>query len=96
MAQEITTTDYRLEIELKKCAIEISINDLEIFSYYGNGPINTFIGVGEYLKSKDNKIKFSVWPSNNPKDIFDTNSLCGLTLKARNRFEDKNHSPFIT
>lgn len=95
MNPEIISADYRLEVDLKKCAMDISINGLDIFSYYGNGPINTLIGVGEYLKSKGNKLKFTTWPSNNSKDIFDADSICNLTLKSRNRFEDGNYSDFF-
>jgi hypothetical protein len=89
-------TDYRLEIKLKKCVMDIFINDLLVTSYYGNGPMNTLIGVGEYLKPKSNKIRFVVKPSNNSEGYFDKGALCQLILKARDRNLDKNLSDFMS
>ncbi|MBC8947333.1 hypothetical protein Xind_03889 [Xenorhabdus indica] len=89
-------TDYRLEIKLKKCAMDVFINDLIVTSYYDNGPMNTLIGIGEYLKPKNNKIRFVVKPPNNHEGYFDKGALCQLTLKARDRNLDNDLTNFMS
>ncbi|REF26973.1 hypothetical protein BDD26_1688 [Xenorhabdus cabanillasii] len=93
---EIEPTDYRLDIKLKKCAMDVFVNDLIVTSYYGNGPMNTLIGIGEYLKPKKNKIRFVVKSSNNQGGYFDKGALCQLTLKARERNLDTHLLDFIS
>ncbi|PHM44799.1 hypothetical protein Xmau_01513 [Xenorhabdus mauleonii] len=93
---EIEPTDYRLEIKLKKCAMDVFVNDLKVTSYYGNGPMNTLIGIGEYLKPEKNKIRFVVKSSNNQEGYFDKGALCQFTLKARERNLDTNLSDFFS
>ncbi|NRN30841.1 hypothetical protein [Photorhabdus heterorhabditis] len=96
MNNEVEPIDYRLEVELNKCSADLLINGLLIFSYYDKEPMNTLIGVGEYLKPENNIIQFYSWPSNRDSDIFDSDSKCNFILKARNRFETPNLKSVIT
>ncbi|WP_036773905.1 hypothetical protein [Photorhabdus australis] len=96
MNNKIEPIDYRLEIEVNKCSIELFINGMRILSYYDKEPMNTLIGIGEYLKPKNNTIQFYTWPSNRKKDIFDSGSKCNFTLEARNRFETPDLKPVMS
>ncbi|WP_445373807.1 hypothetical protein ACSLVK_15025 [Photorhabdus tasmaniensis] len=100
MNNKIEPIDYRLEIEVNKCAIELFINGMRILSYYDKEPMNTLIGIGEYLKPKNNTIQFyaqsSVQSPDIKKDIFDSGSICNFALEARNRFETPDLKPVMS
>ncbi|WP_036846016.1 hypothetical protein [Photorhabdus khanii] len=100
MNNRIEPIDYRLEIEVNKCSIELFINGMRIISYYDKEPMNTLIGIGEYLKPKNNTIQFyaqsSVQSPDIKKDIFDSGSTCHFTLAARNRFETPDLKPVMS
>lgn len=86
MAASPSDMMYMLEVDVNNCAMQIYVNDFQVFKSAEQGPLYTSFVIGEYLRPGQNRIRFSVWsPTDKLGDKFSKRSYAKFTISSVDR-----------